>query len=206
LLGTAQTLWWLFIFRGADWLTSRHDFRVRIHCDAELNIPFVPAMVLGYLSINGLFLLAPFVLRSRRELNGLMVSMATVILVAGICFVLIPSEPAFPDRSETSQEHLLGMLLIGAKQVALRHNMVPSLHVALSALCALAFATRAWTLGKALLTIWVGLIALSTLLIHQHHVVDVVTGFALAWAGKRFIYDHWLQPKPTATGPDMAAG
>src|SRR5262245_20737570 len=75
-LAAAETLWWLFIFHGADYLTSLHEYRVRIHFDQELLVPFAPEMVLGYLSINGLFVLAPFVLRTRRELHALTVAMA----------------------------------------------------------------------------------------------------------------------------------
>ena len=42
-----------------------------------------------------------------------------------------------------------------------------------------AFAPHASRLGAGLLWAWAGAIALSTLLTHQHHLVDVATGWAL---------------------------
>jgi len=67
-LGGVVTLWFALIYGGADFLTARRSLRVRLHFDAELAMPFVPASVLIYLSIYLLLWLAPFILRSGREL------------------------------------------------------------------------------------------------------------------------------------------
>jgi hypothetical protein len=75
--------------------------------------------------------------------------------------------------------------------MALDHNAVSSLHVALSCACAAAYAGRCGRIGKALLGTWAAAIALSTLLTHQHHLLDVVTAIALAAAGKWLVYDRW---------------
>jgi membrane-associated phospholipid phosphatase len=207
LLGAALTLWWILVYHGADWLTARYDWRVRIHLDIELGIPFVPAAVLLYLSINLLFGMAPFVLRSRREVDGLALTLAAVIVVAGVGFLLVPAEAAFPPVGTHAEREVLGALLVFAKRVALRYNMVPSLHVALGAACALAYATRAGTVGKVLLGTWTAGIAASTLLIHQHHLIDVATGLALAWGGHHFIYERWLRTGRTlATSPAASPG
>ena len=42
-LGVLFTVWFALIYGGADWLTGLHGRRVRIHLDAELAIPLVPA-------------------------------------------------------------------------------------------------------------------------------------------------------------------
>src|SRR4051812_21696325 len=107
LLGTAQTLWWLLAYGGADWLTGLHGRRVRIHLDAELDIPFVPALVLAYLSINVVFLAVPFVLRTRRELEALTATLAVVTGVAAVCFLLVPAEPAFEPADAGAWEPLV---------------------------------------------------------------------------------------------------
>src|SRR5207237_8516603 len=64
LLGTLFGLWFALVFAGANHVTALHAYRVRLHLDAELAMPFVPAAVLGYLSIYTLFWMAPFILRT----------------------------------------------------------------------------------------------------------------------------------------------
>ena len=94
-LSAVGTAWFLLVYGGADALNARRAFRVPVHFDWELSIPFIPETVLIYMSIYLLFLAAPFVLRRRQEFLALSITLNSVILVAGICFVLLPSEPAF---------------------------------------------------------------------------------------------------------------
>ncbi len=69
----------------------------------------------------------------------------------------------------------------------------------MSCLSLAAYGTRAGPAEKALLGAWAAAIALSTLLTHQHHLLDVATGLALAILAKRFIYDYWRNRPPTAS-------
>lgn len=187
-LGALQSLWWMLAYGGADWVAGLHSFRVRIHLDAELSIPFVPAFVLVYLSISPLFLMSPFVLRSRRQLQALALALAVVTGVAAGSFLVMPAAPAYPPQDAGGWTWLVQF----ARRVALRHNMVPSLHVTMSCVTLAAYAQHCGRLGKWLLAGWASLIALSTLLTHQHHLVDVAGGFLLAWAGYRLVYLRWL--------------
>jgi membrane-associated phospholipid phosphatase len=184
------------VYGGANWLTDRRSDRVRIHLDLEFALPFVPAMILGYLSIYVLFALPPFVLRTRRELQGLALTLLAVIFGAGVGFLLLPAESAFPPSRD------LGVWqgpMSFAQEVALRYNMVPSLHVAMSVVCVAAYARRAGRMGRLALWTWAGVIGVSTVLTHQHHLLDVATGCALGWAGARFVYESWvLSPSATA--------
>jgi membrane-associated phospholipid phosphatase len=178
-LGGAVTLWFALIYGGADFLTVRRSLRVRFHFDAELAMPFVPASVLIYLSIYFLFWLAPFILRSGRELKSLAWTLAAVIFVAGIGFLLFPAELEFPAPGD------MGMwtgLVRFAKQVALTYNLAPSLHVALAVVCVAVYCRQCGAIGKLLLWLWAGAIGVSTLLLHQHYVMDVATGFLLGLA------------------------
>src|SRR5438552_14144553 len=97
-LALPVTLWWLFVYHGANWLTELRSYRVRVHWDAELAMPFVPPFILAYLSMDLVFLPAPFILRSRRELQSLALSLAAVTAVAAISFLLFPAELAYPRR------------------------------------------------------------------------------------------------------------
>jgi membrane-associated phospholipid phosphatase len=188
LLSLGVTAWFALVYGGASYLTARRALRVRVHLDAELAVPLVPAAVLGYVSIYALFSLPPFVLRTRREVQALALTLLAVILVAGVGFLLFPAEPAYPPH-----EHVGAWtgLFQFAETMALKYNMVPSLHVAMSVVFTAAFAERTGMRGKVFLWTWAVVIALSTLLAHEHHVIDVVTGFALGAAGYALVYRRW---------------
>ncbi|MBY0521973.1 MAG: phosphatase PAP2 family protein [Gemmataceae bacterium] len=198
ILGAAQSLWWTLIYVGANTLTGLHGRRVSVHLDFEQAIPFVPVFVLAYLSINLVFLPAPFVLRSRRELEALTLTLAAVTGVAGVGFLLFPATVAFPPDADAGS--WTGLREI-ARSLALTYNLVPSLHVAMSCVALSAYGTRGGRIGNLLLAVWAGAIALATLLTHQHHLIDVATGLVLAWLGRRFIYERWSRQACTAQTP-----
>jgi membrane-associated phospholipid phosphatase len=176
-LGVLFAIWLEVIYGGADYITGLRSVRVPVHFDWERNIPFVPAMTAIYLSIFPLFWIAPFVLRTRREVLALIVSMALVTLCAGVVFLLLPAELAYDSPQVPAA---WSWLYDVADVLNLRYNLVPSLHVALSLLCIDVYSRRASVAGRWLLWAWGLAIALATLLTHQHHVLDVVTGFLLA--------------------------
>ena len=181
LLSLANTLWFLIVYGGADLLTARRGLRVPVHVPAELRIPFVPWMTVFYMSVYGLFLLAPFVLRTRRELRPAILSMAVAIAVSGVCFLLFPAELAFAPVEEEQLGIWTGLYRI-ADRLNLTYNLLPSLHVAFAVICAASFSPRAPRPIRLALWLWVTLIAASTVLTHQHHVLDAVTGWLLALA------------------------
>jgi hypothetical protein len=63
--------------------------------------------------------------------------------------------------------------------VNLDFNQIPSLHLAFATTLVLVFGVRARPAVRGLLGLWLAAVALSTLLTHEHQVVDVVTGVAL---------------------------
>jgi hypothetical protein len=96
-----------------------------------------------------------------------------------------------------------------AKELALPHNMAPSLHVALSVVCVAVYVRRAPAPGAVLLWAWSFLIAASTVLLHQHYLIDVLTGYALGWAAVRLVYDRLCgaahrMPSSTKSAPPAA--
>ncbi len=186
-LSAGMTVYWVLVYGGADWITRLHRHRVRLHLDAELRVPFVPAAVLGYVSIYPLFWAAPFVLRRRRELIAFVLTLAVAVLAAAVCFLLLPADSFFPPPRDMGPWEDMVVL---TKALALPHNFAPSLHVGLCVICVILYARRASPLGAALLWLWSGAVALSTILLHQHYLIDLVTGYALAWAAVRLVYDR----------------
>jgi hypothetical protein len=191
-MAVAVTLWWISVYFGANWLTALRSYRVPVHLDAELAIPFVPAFILVYLSMDLIFIPAPFILRSRVELRALAMSVTLVIAVAGICFLLLPAELAYPPAD---QGHWSAWFTF-TRKIVLTYNLVPSLHVAISVVGLAAYCTRCGLTGKFLLLSWAAAIAVSTLLTHEHHILDVGTGLALGLAGHFFIYRPWSTHSP----------
>jgi membrane-associated phospholipid phosphatase len=195
LLSLAAALWFLIVYGGAEWLTAHRDFRVPVHIAAELRIPFVPAMTAFYMSVYGLFLLAPFVLRTRREFVAAVWTVAAAIAAAGVGFLLVPAELAFAPIREEQLGAWAGMYHL-ADELNLTYNLLPSLHVTFAVICAAMFSPRASRPVKVLLWLWAALIAASTVLIHQHHVLDVATGWLLALACVRTVYRRALCAAP----------
>ena len=178
-------VWFCLVYGGADALTAHRETRVRVHFDAELGIPFIPEAVVVYMSIYLLFIMAPFIVRTRGEFLFLALALNIMIGVAGIGYLLIPAQLAFPAANPFGA---VSSLFRFADRLNLTYNLVPSLHVGLSSGCAMIFARHAGGIGKVLWLTWAAAIALSTLLTHQHHVVDVVTGWLLAWAVYRWYF------------------
>jgi membrane-associated phospholipid phosphatase len=192
LLGTAHTLWWIVVYAGADWLTGLRSERVRIHLDAEMRMPFVPAFILVYRSLDLVFVLAPFILRSRAELRAATLTCAIVTGVAGVGFLLLPAEPAYPPQDYSGWEPLYAW----NRRMVLTYNMAPSLHVAMSVVLLSAYGRRCGAVGKGWLAAWGTAIALSTLLTHEHHLLDVATGLLLGWGANLLVYRRWLDRAP----------
>lgn len=195
--------WFAFVYLGGDWWTSQHDFRVRVHADAELRMPFVPAMALAYLSLNPLMALAPFIVPSKRELTGLALSLVAATSVAGAFFIALPVEAAFPpiDWDALGPWRAVNRL---AATVARPNNFLPSLHVAFATICVLVYGDGASLAMRAFFGLWWGLIVAATLLIHQHYILDVVTGAALGWAVARSLYQRWSRAERAAHRLPMA--
>jgi membrane-associated phospholipid phosphatase len=187
LLALAEFFLFLLVYGGANWITEQHQWRVAVHCRADLSIPIIPWTIAVYMSLNPLLWMAPFVLRTRVELQAMAASLAFATLVAGPFFLLLPAKEVFPplDRQQLGAWSPWFDL---ARTMAMRHNFMPSLHVAFTVIAGSIYATRAGTLGRVLLVFWSAAIIASTLFTHEHYLLDVATGALLGWGTVRWIY------------------
>jgi len=147
------------------------------------------------MSLYLLFMMAPFVLRTERELTALAVSLAVQIGIAGVGFLTFPADNLFPTPGEMGG---WSATVRFAKWLALDHNLAPSLHVAMGTLCAAVYARQASPLGRAALSLWAGAIGLSTLLLHQHYLIDILTGYLLAFVALHCVYERLLRTPPAS--------
>ena len=168
-----------------NWLTGVRASTFGLYLDGERAIPFLPAWIWIYLSINLLFMLPPLFMRaSDMPLLGKRMLAATVAGCA--IFLLLPARLGF--ERVVPADGLYNPVFGGLFQADGPHNLVPSLHVTYASLCILSFqaAARGW-LARAAWGLWLAAIMASTVLVHQHHLLDVASGLLLAVAIVRWM-------------------
>ncbi len=176
-VSAALSLLFLLVYGGCLWITARrHDVGV-FYFGWEKRIPFVPFMILPYLSIDLFFIAAPFLFPNERELNLYARRVTTAIVVAGLGFLLFPLRFAFPRPTTGGW---LGALFDSFRALDAPNNLFPSLHAALLLLLVDAYGKHTHGVARVAVLGWFVLIGLSPLLTHQHHVIDILGGFALA--------------------------
>jgi protein-tyrosine phosphatase/membrane-associated phospholipid phosphatase len=171
------SLLFLVVYSGTNWITSLRSDVGTWYFEWERWIPFVPWMVIPYMSIDLFFVVAPFLCRGRLELKVLAARITLAILVAGTCFLLFPlrlvTEPPPVDG-------LCGFIFDWFRGMDQPYNLCPSLHIALRTILADTYARNLRGVFRFGSHVWFSLIGFSTLLTYQHHVVDVAGGFLLA--------------------------
>jgi membrane-associated phospholipid phosphatase len=167
----------MVVYSGTNWISAQRTDVGTWFYEWELAIPFVPLMIIPYMSIDLFFVAAPFVCRQRRELHTLAWRISLAILIAGACFLVWPLRLGF-ERQPV--EGVLGMIFNPFLAIDKPFNLAPSLHIALRTILAALYARHTAGLTRMASHVWFSLIGLSTLFTHQHHVIDVAGGFLLA--------------------------
>ncbi len=157
----------------------------RVDFAFEQAIPFVPWASLAYLTVVPFLALAPFVFKTPEQLVPFGVALVLEVFIAWWVFLTFPVEVSFPRPNVTGAA---GFFYSVARSVALDGNSVPSLHVALTMSAAWAYAVRKTKIVRASYWVWAVAISASTILTHQHNVLDVVAGAALAMLTMGFVY------------------
>lgn len=169
------------IYFGVGYLAGNIHDRFCLYWPWERDTPLIPWMIWPYLSLFTLFLLPLFHLNPG-QISALSRQSTATLALAGMIFLLIPAQSGFPPTIVDGLHQPIFELLA---RVDTPHNLAPSLHVAFSALILLECAARtspslAWSYR-----FWLLLLSVSTVLVHQHHIVDVISGLALALVMRR---------------------
>lgn len=143
----------------------------------EQHIPFVAWFIVPYWSVDLFFVAAPFVCRDDVELRCLRNRIALSIIVAGICFVVMPLTLQF-HRPEPFGP--FAPLMASLYSFDKPHNLFPSLHIALRTILAALFVSKTGGIMRIVTHVWFSLIGFSTLFTWQHQLADVAGGFLLA--------------------------
>ncbi len=167
----------LVVYGGCSWITAQRSGIGTIYFAWERFIPFVPFFILPYMTIDLLFVAAPFLCAGEAELRVLSRRVALAILAAGACFLIFPLQLAV-DRPEAAG--WLGAVFRQLCAFDRPYNLLPSLHITLCTILGVHYARHSSGAWRAASNLWFGLIALSALLTYQHHFIDVAGGFILA--------------------------
>src|SRR5437867_11749718 len=167
----------LVVYSGCNWITGQRGQVGSFYFQWERAIPFVPFMILPYMSIDLFFIAAPFLLRTDEELRIFSRRVVAAILIAGLCFLLFPLRFAFPRPHASGW---LGAIFNWFRGMDAPFNLLPSLHAALLLLLVDLYARKLHGVFFFAVMLWFFLIGLSPLLTYQHHIIDIVGGFVLA--------------------------
>lgn len=183
------------VYTGTNWVTSlRADVgSAATAWERAGGIPFIPWMILPYMSIDAFFIASPFFCKSDRERRTLALRLASAILIAGACFLLFPLRLAIARPPVTGWPSLLFDSFCRFDRP---FNLCPSLHIALGLILALFFAARLKGAWRSALIVWFLLIGISALTTYQHHLIDIAGGLALAAICTHLFQDESFQ-RPT---------
>jgi membrane-associated phospholipid phosphatase len=191
LFSLALSSMFVLVYGGCNAIASRRSDLGTCFFAWELRIPFVPALIVPYMSIDLLFVGSFLLCADQIELRAHARRIALAIMVAGLAFLVFPLETGY-RRPEVSG--WTGWLFEFLWSFDKPHNLVPSLHVALASLLWPVYARhgprRGFRLGtgrlqvrgpaRGFVHVWFALILVSPLLTWQHHLLDVATGAMLA--------------------------
>lgn len=211
------TLWkrgaiWLallgpFFFLSYGWVnyytSGRTDVGIIVEA-WEHQLPFVPWLMLPYMSIDAFYAASLFLFRKRTALDrhALRLLLATVISLIG--FLLYPLQFSFDVPKADGFNGVLQAILLGFDKP---YNQAPSLHISLLIVLWELYTKRLQGLARIALHVWFFAIAASVLLVYQHHFIDVWTGALVGIACLYLIPDQpfsWRWQQPTVRMKQLA--
>lgn len=181
------SLLFVVVYSTTNWLASQRSDVGSWYYQWELAIPFVPLMIIPYMSIDLFFVAAPFLCRDRAELSIYVRRVVFAILVAGTCFAIFPLKLGFERHPATGW---LGAIFNPFLQLDMPYNLLPSLHLAFRTILVDLYARKTAGLLNLLVHGWFSLIGFSALLTHQHQVVDVIGGIFLGGYSLYLFHPH----------------
>lgn len=201
-----RLLWLLFlatffflVYGTANQLTSLNDFVPSIVFDWEKSIPFIPELIVPYMSVDLLFGFSFLLAITRDEIQRHALRLGFVIAFSSLIFLLFPLHFSLEKPATEGWIHVI----FAALAVDLPYNQLPSLHVSLAMLVGYMFYNYFKGFLRWFFVAWFVLIALSILFVFQHHFIDLPTGvlaglftfYIIPIKGKSHIPLNFVSPK-----------
>lgn len=164
-------------FYPTNWLATRSASRWSTGLAWEQHIPYEPVWFLAYGSAFLLVALVPLCVDHVQTIRAWGKKFSLAILCATPFFLVLPTQTTF----SLTDLHTSSLPIDLIRTVTGQYNCFPSLHATLSWLTVRTVAEAGQPCHRLIWWSWFALIALSTLLTHQHHIADVLTGIFLGW-------------------------
>lgn len=146
--------------------------------DWEKHIPYVRAFVIPYWSLDLFFIASFFICTSKKELNLLTKRLIALIVASGLFFLLFPLKIGLP---RPAPEGWTAPFFKALYANDLPYNLAPSLHIGLYATLWVFYGAHLTGWLRSATKFWFFIIGISTMLVWQHHIIDVAGGYAMAW-------------------------
>jgi membrane-associated phospholipid phosphatase len=178
------------IYLGTNEIAAERTSFYQLYFEFEREIPMVPWMIHIYNSFHILLFMNFLIIKDPLKIKAIAISLISSSAIASVFFLLLPAELGF-SRTENIQGYEFWYNAL--HWLDHPHNLVPSLHITFSALSAYVISTEMGSVFLRLIfLLWFLLICSSIVLVHQHHLIDIVSGFVLAVLVKFAIYDKLI--------------
>ena len=179
------SLLFVVVYGGTNWHTAQRpaaDVPTWYFAWELTHIPYLPLLIVPYMSMDIFFFMATFLCRDERELRTFAKRVVFSILVAAAFFLLLPLKLDWPKRPSVGGwfGDFVEQSCSAPFLMEYPHNLFPSLHIVLLLIVADVYTRRSRGIIRVLLCTWFFLIGISTVLTWQHHLVDVLGGLMLA--------------------------
>lgn len=189
LIGLTFFILFTLVWSTSHYLSSIQDFRLPLYFQWETKIPFVAWALPIYFSLDIAVAFSPFLYSSWKKALPLMLTLTTQTIIAAPFFVLLPIEMGYSNEMLTGVWGSFLFEPLGLTNIA-QWNQTPSLHVAFA--FTFAFIAPLNKIKRKFSIIWASLVSISTMLVHEHHLICVISGLIL-FVFNFFIIYPWIK-------------
>lgn len=164
--------------------------------DLDEFIPFVPEFIWIYHTLIPIFFITTVIMIEKKKV--FFATLFSIIVAAIIMILFYACFPVFYPRDGYTEASISGFVVELTRQIDGSNNTFPSSHVTFSWLLAFFIGLSSCAKHKKWIQpvylIWAFLISISTVVLKQHFILDVFSGFVLASAcyvlAKNVVYER----------------
>jgi len=169
----------LFSYMGSNYYIVQSAPHTSLYLEIERAIPFIPAFIIPYNSYYFFMLFTFLVMKREIDLHVLSLRLVLIALISATIFILFPLQHAFIKPHAGLFEPLFSVLASMDKP----YNQLPSMHISITILYW--YSLQGYLEDKVVLKRFIlvcfTLIFISTLVIYQHHLIDIPTAGIVAF-------------------------